>query len=77
MSKFMHGNVEGTWPEKATDTTQPECNDRLSSDRTAKGIKLCAEWLRFCLSHGWKKHQLDALEKIWWEHHDGKGNLIR
>ena len=47
----------------------------IPSDRTTKGIQKCADWLLLCLSHGWKKEQLDDLEKIWWEHHDGRGNL--
>lgn len=40
-----------------------------------KAITKCAEWLSFCLSIGWEKEHLDGLEKIWWEHHDEKGNL--
>jgi len=27
-------------------------------------IRLCAEWLSFCLSIGWPKSDLDALQKI-------------
>jgi hypothetical protein len=45
------------------------------SDRTRKGLKMCADWLLLCLSYGWGEEQLDELEKLWWEHHDGKGNL--
>jgi hypothetical protein len=30
--------------------------------------KLCCEWLSYCLSVGWKKEQLDALEAIFWNH---------
>jgi len=47
------------------------------SERTTKGIKLCAEFLLKCLSFGWKKETLAGLERIWWQHHDGNGNLIR
>jgi hypothetical protein len=32
-------------------------------------VKRCAEWLRYCLEIGWKKSQLDALEKLWWKFH--------
>ena len=45
------------------------------SDRTRKGLKMCADWLLLCLSYGWGEEQLDELEKLWWKHHDGKGNL--
>ena len=43
---------------------------------TSRAIKKCAVWLIFCLSIGWKKEQLDALEKLWWEFHDENGNMI-
>jgi len=46
-------------------------------EKTKKGIKLCAEWLAYCLSIGWDKSKLDALEAAWWKHHDGNGNLIK
>lgn len=45
--------------------------------RTHKALKACADWLGYCLSIGWEKSQLDALEKIWWQHRDNKGNLIK
>lgn len=30
-------------------------------------VKLCAEFLVYCLSYGWEKTDLDRLEKIWWD----------
>lgn len=33
----------------------------------------CAEWLSFCLSIGWKREQLDALQELWWQYHDDDG----
>lgn len=42
-----------------------------------RAIQDCAVWLNYCLSIGYTKEQLDALEKIWWEHHDENGNLIK
>lgn len=32
-----------------------------------KKAELCAKWLQTCLRIGWKKSDLDALEKIWWK----------
>lgn len=45
--------------------------------RTSKAIRECAEWLSYCLKVGWKKEQLDELERIWWTHHDDYGNLTK
>jgi hypothetical protein len=45
--------------------------------RTSKAIKACAEWLSYCLSIGWPKSELDALESLWWKYHDEYGNLKR
>lgn len=45
-------------------------------DRTVKAIKKCANFLSECLKIGWKKSQLDDLEKLWWKYHDNNGNLI-
>lgn len=33
-------------------------------------LKECAEWLAFCLSIGWRRDQLDALEALWWQYHE-------
>jgi len=44
-------------------------------ERTIYGIKECANWLKYCLDIGYKKEQLTALEKLWWDYHDGNGNL--
>jgi len=51
--------------------------EKDTSTRTSKGIKLCAEFLSKCLSFGWGKESLAGLEKVWWQHHDRNGNLIR
>lgn len=32
-------------------------------------IEACANWLAYCLSIGWKKSDLDELERIWWKYH--------
>ena len=39
-------------------------------------VRACAEWLSYCLSIGWSKADLDALEHMWWEYHDDHGCLI-
>jgi hypothetical protein len=44
---------------------------------TVKGVKKCAEWLAFCLSIGYKKEELDALENVFWMFRDRNGNLKR
>jgi hypothetical protein len=44
--------------------------------RNRQAIAKCAEWLSFCLSIGWSETDLDALQAIWWRHHDDYGNLI-
>ena len=35
-----------------------------------KKLKACAEWLAYCLSIGWRRDQLDALEALWWQYHE-------
>jgi len=40
-----------------------------------KAFRACARWLQTCLEIGWRKSDLDALEKLWWEHHDDNGKL--
>ncbi len=37
----------------------------------------CARWLANCLKGGWTKAELDMLERLWWEHHDDHGRLVR
>lgn len=44
--------------------------------RTMRAIQSCARWLAFCISIGWTKYQLDALEETWWKFHDDHGNLV-
>lgn len=45
--------------------------------KTEKAIRQCAQWLEYCLNIGWPKQDLDALEALWWQYHDGNGNLIK
>jgi hypothetical protein len=47
----------------------------MAEQRTQKAIRECGEWLVACLRMGWGKDSLDALEALWWEHHDERGNL--
>ena len=42
---------------------------------TANAQKICCNWLAFCLTLGWKKESLDALEQMWWDWHDRKGKF--
>ena len=42
---------------------------------TSRAMKQCAEWLCYCLSIGWTKSDLDALEYLWWMYHDRTGLL--
>ncbi len=44
---------------------------------TLKAIKACADWLRYCLSIGWSRDDIDALEALWWQYHDEYGNLAQ
>jgi hypothetical protein len=43
--------------------------------RTQQALRACAEWLGFCLKIGWRKEDLDALERLWWQYHDDQGRL--
>lgn len=38
---------------------------------------MCAEWLAYCLSIGWRREDLDALERIWWSVRNPDGSLKR
>lgn len=42
-----------------------------------KAIRECAYFLHTCLGFGWRKEDLDYLQKLWWKWHDDDGNLIR
>jgi hypothetical protein len=42
---------------------------RMEQKRSNKAIRACAEWLAYCLKIGWKREQLDELERLWWMHH--------
>ena len=43
---------------------------------THDAVRQCAEWLATCLQLGWQRRDLDALEAMWWKHHDHRGRLI-
>lgn len=43
---------------------------------TVAALRKCAEWLAYCLSIGWRRDQLDALEALWWQHHDRTGRVV-
>lgn len=45
--------------------------------RSNRAVMQCAKWLVYCLEIGYSKSQIDALEALWWEHHDEQGNLVR
>jgi hypothetical protein len=44
------------------------------AERSTRAIVACGRWLAECLKLGWSRDQLDALEALWWEHHDEHGN---
>jgi len=48
----------------------------LPERATFGALRKCAEWLAYCLSIGWRREQLDALEALWWQHHDRTGRLV-
>ena len=43
--------------------------------RSRQAIRKCADWLSYCLSIGWRKSDLDALQALWWKYHDENGEL--
>jgi hypothetical protein len=47
------------------------------AERTQRAIIACGKWLSECLRLGWSRDQLDALEALWWQHHDNQGRLIQ
>lgn len=71
------GIPEAEQPEALTflnedDWTVPESGAPTYAARLA-----CTRWLSQCLEFGWRKDQLDGLEKIWWQHHDRNGVLVK
>lgn len=42
---------------------------------TQKALRVCAEWLVYCLSIGWSREMLDRLQVLWWDYHDEYGRL--
>ena len=61
------------WPENAV--AVPVVKDAPVA-RTKRAIQACGEWLVACLRLGYSQNDLDALEVIWWKHHDDTGKLI-
>lgn len=45
--------------------------------RSRHALRACAYWLSYCLSIGWKREDLDALEELWWRYHDDQGRLVK
>lgn len=48
----------------------------------ARKAKLCADFLAACLLFGWKKSDLDWLQKLWWKYdawkyHKGKQSTLQ
>ena len=43
---------------------------------TQRALRACAKWLALCLRIGWRKDQLDDLQRLWWLYHDEQGCLI-
>jgi hypothetical protein len=41
-----------------------------------RAILECAIWLHWLLSIGWKKRELDALERVWWTYHTKEGKCL-
>jgi hypothetical protein len=44
--------------------------------RSSEALAACARWLRYCLTIGWSRSDLDQLEEIWWRYHDDRGRFI-
>lgn len=44
---------------------------------TNEAIRLCAQWLAFCVQIGWRNSDLDWLESLWWKYHNYRGELAR
>lgn len=53
-----------------------ENKDDRATVKETKARK-CAEWLAYCLDIGWEKKDVPALEKLWMDSHDDKGNYRR
>lgn len=72
--------VEESKFEKAIrETVEQESKPKETqrSEPSAKARNECAIWLTQCINEfGFKKENLDALEKIWWEYHDFNGKLV-
>ena len=35
-----------------------------------RAVEKCRQFLTICLDIGWQTSELDALEELWWKHHD-------
>ena len=40
-----------------------------------RAVRACAAWLVSCVRLGWRRTDLDALERLWWQYHDDDGRL--
>ena len=64
--------------ELSTKNETEALNKHSVSIRSHRAYAKCAKWLAYCLEIGWNKSQLDALEKLWWEHHNCRtGEVVR
>ena len=61
--------------KKTPVTIEEQLVVRPVGDVSRQAQRDCNEWLHSCLRLGWRRQHLDALETIWWEHHDQFGNL--
>ena len=52
------------------------CSWDIDMRRTIRAQRECTQWLGVCLKLGWRKSDLDELEKLWWKWHDDNGSLI-
>ena len=43
--------------------------------RSRAAVEKCAQWLAYCVAIGWAREKLDALESLWWQHHDCNGDM--
>lgn len=59
-----------TIPRNEETASETEARAAMTDERmrTTRELKLCAEWLTYCLSIGWQKADLDALEEAWWKY---------
>jgi hypothetical protein len=66
------GRCDGRSSDRVN-TAHFDCEAAMT--KSIKAIRACAKWLSFCLSIGWSKSDLDALEALWWKYRDDNGVL--